>query len=400
MNLYIYENHQALDLEPVALTRPAFDLKSGSSSFLERILKQFSGHKICLFVRTELEEISREQWPDLEINPKQVKEGLWLLGNVFWSLKELELLQNASRTLYFNQETLVAAKLSAGDGEEWLNSGGPLKNNLQIDCDQKELSSPYCRYLWNILDLIPTALEQDKLNVTFNSQNPVQENIEIISRENVFISSSAEIETNVVINGQSGPVIIDDQVTIKAHSYLEGPLSLGRNTLIKPFTQIKNSIVGPECKLGGEINTVIIQAYSNKVHDGFLGNSYLGEWVNLGAGTQISNLKNNYTNIIVQVNGNAVDTDQILIGSFMGDHVKTAIGTILNSGTVLGPGCLIAAAGFPSRTIRPFTWYVSHRHKPMIWEKFITTVNIVESRRGKKITEAQSKLLKSILENR
>lgn len=400
MNLYIYENHQARDLEPVTLTRPAFDLKSGTSSFLERILKQFPGQKLSLFVRTELEEISREQWPDLEINPKQVKEGLWLLGNVFWSLKELQLLQNSSRALYFNQETLVAAKLSAGDGEKWLKSGGPVKNNLQIDCKQKELSSPYCRYLWNVLDLISTALEHDKLNVTFKSQNPVQDNIEIISRENVFISSSAEIEANVVINGQSGPVIIDDQVTIKSHSYLEGPLSLGRNTLIKPFTQIKNSIVGPECKLGGEINTVIIQAYSNKVHDGFLGNSYLGEWVNLGAGTQISNLKNNYTNIIVQVNGNAVDTDQILVGSFMGDHVKTAIGTILNSGTVLGPGCLIAAAGFPSRTIRPFTWYVSHRHKTMIWEKFIATVNIVESRRGKKITEAQGRLLKSILENR
>ncbi|MEE8334828.1 MAG: hypothetical protein V3S48_00150, partial [Candidatus Neomarinimicrobiota bacterium] len=224
--------------------------------------------------------------------------------------------------------------------------------------------------------------------------------ISILDPDNVFISDTTEIQPNVVINGRPGPVIISDGVCIKAHSYLEGPLYLGQKTLIKPFTQIKNSVIGAECRLGGELNTVIIQGYSNKVHDGFLGNSYLGEWVNLGAGTQTSNLKNNYANIIVQVNGRAVDTEQLLAGSFIGDHVKTAIGTVLNSGTVIGPGCLIAAAGFPSKTLRPFTWYVSHRHKAMIWEKFMTTAGIVASRRDRKILPAERSLLKRIFEER
>ncbi|MEE8437558.1 MAG: putative sugar nucleotidyl transferase [Candidatus Neomarinimicrobiota bacterium] len=400
MNLYIYENQQARDLEPLSLTRPAFDLKPGTLSFLDRILEQFPAEKICLFVRPELEEICRELRPEAEINPARVEQGLWLLGNVFWSREDLVLMQTGPLSQYYSKGTMIGAKLSKDQGRAWLKSGGPVKIDPDMENSAKDLESPYCRYLWNILDLIPDALELEKPKIQNNPREYVNGEISILEPDNVFISDTAEIQPNVVINGRPGPVIIGDGVCLKAHSYLEGPLSLGQKTLIKPFTQIKNSVIGTGCKLGGELNTVIIQGYSNKVHDGFLGNSYLGEWVNLGAGTHTSNLKNNYADIIVQVNGRAVDTEQLLAGSFIGDHVKTAIGTVLNSGTVIGPGCLIAAAGFPSKTLRPFTWYVNHRHKAMIWEKFMTTAEIVESRRGRKISSAERLLLKRIFEER
>lgn len=400
MNLYIYENRQARDLEPVSLTRPAFDLRPGILSFLDRILEQIPVEKISLFVRPELEEICRKLRPEAEINPAAVEKGLWLLGNVFWSREDLELMQKGSLSQYYFKETMIGANLSKDQGLAWLKAGGPVKVNPELENTRINLTSPYCRYLWHILDLIPAALEQDRPKLPPDLREFVNGSISILDPDNVFISDTTEIQPNVVINGRPGPVIIGDGVHIKAHSYLEGPLYLGQKTLIKPFTQIKNSVIGAECRLGGELNTVIIQGYSNKVHDGFLGNSYLGEWVNLGAGTQTSNLKNNYANIIVQVNGQAVDTDQILAGSFIGDHVKTAIGTVLNSGTVIGPGCLIAAAGFPSKTLRPFTWYVSHRHKAMIWEKFMTTAKIAMSRRDRKILPAERSLLKRIFEER
>ena len=131
-------------------------------------------------------------------------------------------------------------------------------------------------------------------------------------------------------------------------SYLEGPLYIGSKTIIKPLTQIKNSVIGPVCKVGGEINSVVIQGYTNKVHDGHLGDSFLGEWINLGAGTSNSNLKNNYSSVKVHINDQLVDSDSLHIGCFVGDHVKTAIGTLINTGSVIGTASMIASYGLES----------------------------------------------------
>ena len=164
----------------------------------------------------------------------------------------------------------------------------------------------------------------------------------------------------------------------------------------KPLTKIKNSVIGPLCKIGGEIDTVIIQSNTNKVHEGHLGDAFLGEWVNLGAGTINSNLKNNYESVKVHINYQSVDTGKIHVGCFIGDHVKTAIGTLINSGTVIGPGTMIATDGFFPKTIKPFTWFVKGKHHKVDFEKFIKTAEIVKNRRGQKLLDIEKQLLKKI----
>ena len=150
-------------------------------------------------------------------------------------------------------------------------------------------------------------------------------------------SSNSKID-NVVINESNGPVFIANSAIIEPFVILNGPLFIGDNCLIKSHSNISNSIINHNCKVKGEVHTSIFQPFANKANEGFLGHSFIASWVNLGAGTTTSNLKNNYSNVSVKWNGKLIDTKSIFFGSIIGEHVKTSIGTNLNTGTVIEMG--------------------------------------------------------------
>ena len=397
MNIYLYENHQAVNFDPIAKTRAAFDIRFGSETFIERVQSIFPNSNISLIVRPDLEEITQEKHRNKEVNPKTIKEGLWLLGNVIWDIDDLTLFVNQESTFY-SGGNLVGVHLSKLMGENWMKNGGPLQ------CDpptQKrvDVNSISCQYLWDILDQLPQSILTE-----FNQRaNPIDPNnypeVIFMNPDNVFIGEST-IQPTTLINAENGPVIIEDGVLIQGQSYLEGPLYIGTKSVIKSHSHIKHSVIGPKCKIGGEVNTVIIQGFTNKVHDGYLGNAFLGEWINLGAGTINSNLKNNYTQVTVQINGKNVNTESLHIGCFLGDYVKTAIGTTINTGTVIGPAAMIVTDGFPPKTIRPFTWYVNGKHRIVLFDKFLETTQHVKERRGQNLTKIEISLLKNIRNSR
>ena len=178
--------------------------------------------------------------------------------------------------------------------------------------------------------------EIERFDPNFKIINDPQ-SVHTVGENKIYVDETAHIEPLVVLNAEKGPIIIKDNVHVYSFAYLEGPLYIGNNTVIKPHSHISSSIIGPVCKLGGEIEKSIFQGFSNKVHDGHLGNSFLGEWVNLGAGTTNSNLKNNYSSVKVNLGEEEIETGKHFIGSFIGDHVKTGIGTQLNTGSVISP---------------------------------------------------------------
>ena len=390
MNIYVYENQSAMDFDPISLTRATFDIRIGSETFLERIQSIFPDAIISLFVRDALKEVTLERHSDCAVNPKSVEDGLWLLGNVIWDASALKLLEE-SNSLYYSGGISVSANLSKVIGNEWIAQGGPTIIEPSIE-NKVEIKVIHCQYLWDILSQVSQTIMFDSQQFQSKIDSSNYPNAVFINAEQVFIGN-ATIQPTALINAENGPVIIDDGVFIHGQTYLEGPLYIGPESMIKPFTQIKNSIIGSKCKIGGEVDTVIIQGFTNKVHEGFLGDSYLGEWVNLGAGTQNSNLKNNYMSVKVQVNNKSVDTKLLNIGCFMGDHVKTAIGTVINSGTLIGPGAMIATDGFPPKRIRPFTWYVNGQQRKVIFDKFIETADHVKKRRGQALTNTEKALL-------
>jgi UDP-N-acetylglucosamine diphosphorylase/glucosamine-1-phosphate N-acetyltransferase len=392
MNIYVYEDDKALDLGPLSNNRATFDIRIGSETFLDRIKMLFSEHTISLFVRDELEALTKEKHSGLKVNPKEIDEGLWLLGNVIWDKSDFKILPDSETLFYNNNNNLIGAFLSKTSGNDWIKSRSATP---KVE-DQTVKKSNHCPYLWDILSQIGHTLSSEFEKFENHFKPSIYNGVEFINPENIFVGDNVLIQPTVLINAENGPIIIESDVTIFGQTYLEGPLYIGKNSLVKPLTQIKNSAFGPMCKIGGEINTVIIQGYSNKVHEGHLGDSFLGEWVNLGSGTQNSNLKINYSSVKVEINNKNIETNKIHIGSFIGDHTKTAIGTKLNSGSVIGLGSMIATDGFPPKLVNPFTWYINGEKRKVILDKFFETAYHSMIRRNKTLSDLERALLEKL----
>ena len=212
--------------------------------------------------------------------------------------------------------------------------------------------------------------------------NLVNDISKLFDGQHTSFSSVKDIE-DVVINEENGPVIIDSSAKIEPYTILNGPIYIGKNVLIKSHSNISNSIIEESCKIKGEVHSSIFQPFSNKAHEGFIGNSFIGSWANLGAGTTTSNLKNNYSNVFVKWDGELVDTDTIFFGSVIGEHVKTSIGTNLNTGTIIEMGCNIVSQSFPPRHIPSFSFYYNGKISKISFEDFKDTAKIAMSRRSR-----------------
>jgi UDP-N-acetylglucosamine diphosphorylase/glucosamine-1-phosphate N-acetyltransferase len=216
-----------------------------------------------------------------------------------------------------------------------------------------------------------------------------------VNPEGVSIGNDCSIKPGVVFDAEDGPIIIGNDVTILSHTYLQGPLFIGDGCLVKAGTRIYGGTsIGPGCKLGGEISESIFQSWSNKQHDGFIGHAYIGEWVNLGADTNNSDLKNSYANVQVTVNGETVDTGSPFAGLYMGDHGKSGINTMFNTGTSIGPGANIVGYGYPSVNIPPLSWSINGKIRRYKIDKFYITAQKVKDRRGQEFTLEEKQLFK------
>ena len=392
MNLYVFEDQRFSDFFPISSTRAVFDIRFGQSTFLERIINVFPEHSVSLIVRDEFKELVSELHTNIAVNPDNIEEGLWISSSVIWTRESVELLSDKD-TAFMKDDKLVAANLSSSDAARWISNGGPLKSELE-SVKFKNIEVYQCNYLWDIIKFINQSISDDASEL-----KPVDRldypHTNLINPDKIFINN-AKVMPGALINAEKGPVIIDNNAVIYGQTYIEGPAFIGTDTVIKPLTKIVGSVIGKKCKIGGEVESSVIQGYSNKVHDGHLGDSFLGEWVNLGAGTSNSNLKNNYSSVKISLNENLIDTNSLHIGCFIGDHVKTAIGTLINTGTIIGAASMISTYGFPPVNLPPFSWYFNRKKERMDFDKFVSTAQKSKSRRNKNFTSAEKRLYKKI----
>jgi len=213
----------------------------------------------------------------------------------------------------------------------------------------------------------------------------------IIGPHPVAVHDSATLYPNVVLDAEHGPIAIHERAVVRPGAVICGPSSIGRDSTIIDHALIKpNTVIGPVCKIGGEVGGTIFQGYSNKCHDGHLGDSWVGKWVNFGAGTTNSNLLNTYGEVAMRLDpqGPIHKTGMTFIGTIVGDHVKLSINTRLMTGTLIGTGAMIATTAAPPMVVRRFAWLTDRGEQMFRFQKFLDTARSMMARRDREPSEA------------
>ena len=254
---------------------------------------------------------------------------------------------------------------------------------------------------WDIFVKNGVAIKEDfELLTKGKTSEPIPESNNIIGAENIFIEPGAKLEFTT-INASSGPVYIGKEAEIMEGSVIRGPLALCEHATLKLGSKIYGpTTIGPHSKVGGEVNNCVIFGYSNKGHDGFLGNSVLGEWCNLGADTNTSNLKNNYAPVRLwdYKTQSFAKTGLQFCGLMMGDHSKCGINTMFNTGTVVGVSSNIYGSGFPRNFVPSFSWGGSSGFTTYLTKKAFEVCQVVMARRHVEFTDQDRAILNHIFE--
>lgn len=255
--------------------------------------------------------------------------------------------------------------------------------------------------VWDIFSLNDAALKADYTLLTQKRTSiAVPAGVTVVG-ENLFIEQGAKIGAGTIINTETGPVYIGKEAEILEGALVRGPLAMCEHSVLKMGAKVYGATtLGPGCKVGGEINNVVFFANSNKAHDGYLGNAVIGEWCNLGADTNCSNLKNNYEEVKIwsEHANKSVKTGLTFCGLLMGDHSKCAINTMFNTGTVVGVSCNIYGSDFPEKYVPSFCWGGSGGMVTYKFERAIETANRMMARRGKKLSEAETEMYRYVFE--
>lgn len=391
MQICIFEDINYLNFEPMVFTRPVYDLLCGSTSIKEKIIRNYGNVKVSLHCRPYLSEIVQKNNPEFLVNKIEDTECLFINGRIIApeNLSQLLPILTVEDKVFVNEETVLAAYLSGKNLQNKLNN---IKNLFSVNdfngLPIKILDLKCANYLWDLININGEQITFDynyltKQNKRQNLIESVSASVNIINKENIFVGKNVTIKPGVVLDASNGPIIIDDNAFIYPNAVIEGPVSIGESSKIKSGAAIyENVSIGKVCKVGGEVEQSIFMDYSNKQHAGFIGHSYIGSWVNLGADTNNSDLKNNYSKIKIKLSSKEVESGSQFLGLMIGDHSKSAINTMFNTGTVVGFSCNIFASGFPEKYVPSFTWGGDDSSKVYNIKKAIETAKIVLSRRN------------------
>lgn len=394
MRLIIFDDAKG-PLAPLTDLRPAFDVRCGPLTNLDRLAVQLARSPDALFVPEPLADLARDTH-DLPINRFPPGDGPVLLVNGRCPLLPASIdasLPVGTRIVEPGSGDTIAAVLDDADARRFADGQEPASPpadppvEASIEADQPLLLSRP----WHVRSARDAAIAFDLAHFLERPAGPVPPHAERLGEHPVWIHPTATLHPRVTLNTESGPIVVAAGATIRAGATILGPAFIGpRSTVIEHAVIRPNTSIGPVCKVGGEVGGTVFQGYSNKAHDGYLGDSWVGEWVNLGAATVNSNLLNTYAEIVCQAEpgGKREKTGETFLGAIIGDHVKTSIGTRLMTGCILHTGSMFAQTAPVSGCIARFTWATGAEPKPYRIGKFIEVAQAVMGRRDIEPSEA------------
>ncbi|MFH1855938.1 MAG: putative sugar nucleotidyl transferase [Candidatus Omnitrophota bacterium] len=401
MQICIFEEQTGSEkLHPLTYLRASFELKCGRNSLLDKMVSEFAGKKVNLWVRDYLIDVTKEKFSYTVNNADALNQDdvLFISGRLLLDgkikLEEKEGVYYAKGKTA-SAENIVYAYVKKGTLKEIKNPGQDI---VASGLAKNEVEATLIERPWDLINNNGSQIAFDFKKIKTASA-PVPEGVPVVGdKKQVFIAENVEIYPCSVIEAVHGPVIIEEGVKIFPFSRIEGPAVIGKDAQIFSAKVREGSTIGEMCRVGGEVEESIMHAYSNKYHDGFLGHSYVCEWVNLGALCTNSDLKNDYSNVSVYMNGEFVDSGSNKVGAFIGDHVKTSIGTLFNTGTVVGlMSIVVGGDGVLPKYIPSFCWLLKQKPtKGYGFDMLMETAKKVTSRRKRELTEAQIKLLEYV----
>lgn len=389
MNYILFDSEARFNLFPLTHTRPIAEIRCGILTMRERWEKLLDA-KTSTFTEEYLQGVF----------PLQKAGDNVLVNACVFATKSLSEAINALNPgeQLVSGETIIAARVANIDFD--YTSYKEVFDQLKSIAFSAEINA--INNTWDIFSQNDNALRADYQLLTADRKSAaIPEGIIVTGKEHLFIEEGATVNVGCIINANAGPVYIAKDAEILEGTLIRGPLAMCEHSVIKMGAKVYGATtIGPGCKVGGEINNTVFFANSNKAHDGYLGNAVIGEWCNLGADTNCSNLKNNYDEVKVwnEYLGKSVKTGLTFCGLVMGDHSKCAINTAFNTGTVVGVSCNIYGSGFPNQFIPSFCWGGSDGMFTYKLEKAMDTAGRMMARRNKSLSEAELKMYAYVFE--
>ncbi len=383
MNYILFDGTVRNALLPFTFTRPVADIRVGILTIREKWEKYLGTTTTTL-----TEEYLSEKFPMVEMERNVMINSAFLPNDVLVEMvKSLE--QN--QAIVKDEEIIAFFTVDTQDEVDFDHY-----ELIDFDQDCLTVTKP-----WDIFAKNDAALREDfELLTEGRVSQLIPKSVNVISPENIFIEEGAKLEF-VTLNASTGPIYIGKDAEIMENSVIRGPFALCEGGQVKLGTKVYGATtVGPHSRIGGEVSNSVLMGYSNKGHDGFLGNSVLGEWCNLGADTNNSNLKNNYEEVKLwsYETGGFEKTGLQFCGLMMGDHSKCGFNTMFNTGTVVGVSANIFGAGFPRNFVPSFSWGGASGFTTYITKKAFETARIVMSRRHVAFDEKEARILEHVFE--
>ena len=383
MNYILFDGTVRNSLLPFTFTRPVADIRVGILTIREK-WEMYLGYTTTSLT----EEYLMEKFPMVEMEENVMINASFLPNEIL-----VEMVSNLEK----NQAIVYKEEIVAfytNDTQEEVNFD--TYDLIEFEDEVLQIVNT-----WDIFEKNDIAIREDYDYLTQDRKSqPIPKSVNVIAAENIFIEEGAKLEF-VTLNASTGPIYIGKNAEIMEGSVIRGPFALCEEAQVKLATKVYGATtVGPHSRIGGEVNNSVLFGYSNKGHDGFLGNSVLGEWCNIGADSNNSNLKNNYDEVRLwsyETEGFA-RTGLQFCGLMMGDHSKCGINTMFNTGTVVGVSTNIFGSGFPRNFVPSFSWGGASGFTTYITKKAFETAKIVMGRRKMEFTEQDAKIMEHVFE--
>ncbi|RKS13533.1 GlmU family protein [Flavobacterium sp. 120] len=383
MNYILFDGPSRNGLLPFTFTRPVADILIGIMT-----IRQKWEMRLGSTTTTLTEEYLSEKFPMVELEENVMINASFLPNDV---LAEMVSNLEPNQAIFKGDEVIA---FYTNDEQEEVNFDTYEIIEYTDDCLTIE-------HTWDIFSKNDAAIREDFEYLTEDRKSqPIPKSVNVIAPENIFIEEGAKLEF-VTLNASAGPIYIGKDSEIMEGSVIRGPFALCENAQVKMASKVYGATtVGPYSRIGGEVKNVVLFAYSNKGHDGFLGDSVLGEWCNIGADSNNSNLKNNYEEVKLwsyETEGFA-KTGLQFCGLMMGDHSKCGINTMFNTGTVVGVSANIFGSGFPRNFVPSFSWGGASGFTTYVTKKAFETARLVMSRRNVDFDEREAAILEHVFE--